>query len=640
MCGICGILNFKDNIVEENLLKKMNNLLSHRGPDEEGYFVDKIFGVGIRRLSIIDLEGGKQPIFNEDKNLVIVYNGEIYNYKELRENLTKSGHRFYTKSDTEVIIHLFEEYGEECLKYLRGMFSFAIWNRNKKELFLARDELGIKPLYYSHCENCFVFASEIKSILSLPFIKREVSFESLNNYLTYLYDPTFNTMFKGIKKLMPGEYIYISKQINIKKYFLLNYKIESISENSAVEKLDFLLRDSVKKHLISDVEVGSFLSGGIDSSLISAISSKVENKKIKTFSIGFEGNDYYNELPFAKKVADDIKSEHYEFIVKPDAVNILPKIIWHFDEPLADASAIPNYYVADVAKNYLKVVLTGLGGDELFGGYLRYAGDIYLRYYRLLPNVIKTNFEKIISSLPSDGTTKIKNYIRLFKKFTSGLNYDKDIRYLRWNTYFNSAEKKKILNNSVYEKIKDIDSLSCSLQYFNKDIDDFVWNAQYLDLNTYLPGDLLFLTDRITMANSIEGRVPYIDKELVNFAFSLPSCLKIKNKTTKYILKRVAKKYLRDEIINREKHGFAVPIDKWLKKDLKNIFKKIFSKERVKTLGYFNFDNIFEIYNLHLSGKEDKSQYLWALLIFDIWHKMFIEEKITSFEGYSLKDLY
>lgn len=634
MCGIVGIINKeKEDVVSKNLLKSMTSVLKHRGPDEEGFWIQENVGLGHQRLKIIDLETGQQPIHNEDKTIWIICNGEIYNYKNLRIELEKKNHVFYTKSDTEVIIHLYEDYQEDCVCFLHGMFAFVIWDKIAQKMVLIRDRMGIKPLYYYNEEN-FVFASEIKSILKVPFVKRDIDFGSLKEYFTYLYILGPNTIFKRIKKLLPGELlIYKNGIIFKKKYWDFTYKDEILlkekeyKEREYVERFYFLLKNSVKMHLVSDVPIGVFLSGGIDSSTLVALMSDLKVKNIKTFSIGYNKKEgYYDERNFARQVAKKFNTEHYEFEVKPILLEILPQLIYHFDEPFADASAIPTYYVSKMAKEYVKVILTGTGSDDILGGYRRYLTNKLMNIYHYIPFLGK----KIISSfayfLPGSRRNFMEEYVILLKKFlqTSNLNsYDLQKRLV---SIFQAKqfyklfpfEIKKLVDREFYDKLNNYYKL-CK-------VSDFINRSLYVDLHSYLPDDLLVKEDRMTMANSIEGRVPFLDHQLVEFTTKLPSAMKIRGFETKYILKKAVKNLLPKNIIYRRKHGFAVPVSEWLRKEIKNLFYQTVFSTKAYNRGYLNLKYVEELFLLHQKKKQNFGEHLWAILIFELWCQEFLDK--------------
>ena len=644
MCGICGVIYPKGKLVQDDVLKRMLRTLIHRGPDDSGTFIKENVGLGVQRLSIIDIEGGHQPIHNEDKSAWITFNGEIYNYLELIEFLQEKGHRFYTKTDTECIVHLYEELGIECVKKLRGMFAFAIWDDDKKHLYLTRDRFGIKPLYYTEVDGKLIFASEIKAILEHPVITRDVDMTSLHDYLSFLYVPSPRTMFKGISKLPAAHWLKFSDgQLHIEQYWKLEFKARAEwkngrmedwkdeSEYSAEEYAEQVyecLKESVKMRLMSEVPLGAFLSGGVDSSGIVAMMSKLISEPVKTFSIGFKSQGLYNELPYARMMVNQYQAEHHEFIVEPNAVELVPKVVWHLDEPIADASAILNYLVAQMAKEYVTVVLTGLGGDEVFAGYRRYCGNRMARWYERIPLALRHGFEKIINILPASEESRLLNYSRLAKKFIAGAHLSPEERYFSWNSFFTEELKNELYSEQLKAHLNSEPSFAVLKRYFDEvSSPEFLDKAQYVDQKTYLVEDPLMLTDKMSMANSLEARVPLLDHKLAELAAQIPASLRLKGMNTKYILKKALADIVPQEILQRQKQGFSMPIDTWLRNGLSNWCKELLSKRRIEKRGYFNYDTVRWLIQQHQDGKKDFSQHIWALLILEVWHTIFIDKE-------------
>lgn len=660
MCGICGILNFNEKKeIDKNLVRRMTSVLKHRGPDDEGYYMSGQVGLGVRRLSVIDVTGGHQPISNENRSVWVVFNGEIYNYKELREQLEKRNHKFKTLSDTEVIVHLYEDLGKECVRELYGMFAFALWDSREHAFFLARDRIGIKPLFYRIDREKLCFASEIKSLLQDPSFKRELNFQALHNYLTYLYIPGPDTIFKGIKKLQPGHVLeYKNGEIFLQRYWSLpvgsridrpttpasgsgeenrsarvpevkRLPVSPKDEKYYSEGLIELLQKSVKRHLVSDVPVGILLSGGIDSSAIVAFASKIQ--PIKTFSVGFKNAGYYDERRYAKQVSERFATEHYEFEVEPRALDIIPLLIRHFDEPFADPSAIPTYYLARLAREQVIVALSGTGGDEIFGGYRRYLIDNLIRYYSRIPIMLQHYFEKISKHLPVSRTSSLGEYFLFFKRFLECRNLPPNLRHITTISFFTEDMKQALYNPSSphFKGLRPSDDII--IQYYRKasnlsDLD----KALYADFHTLLPDDLLVKEDRMTMAVSLEGRVPFLDHELVEFAAQIPSDLKVKGLTTKYIFKHALHGILPSQIIHRRKHGFGVPLLEWFRTDLKPLLEEILLGDRLRERGLFNVDYIRLLIEEHQKGLKDYSQHLWALLIFELWCREYLDSPSRS----------
>ncbi|MFA4890012.1 MAG: asparagine synthase (glutamine-hydrolyzing) [Candidatus Paceibacterota bacterium] len=620
MCGIAGILgnNIKN---KEEVIKKMTDIMIHRGPDDSGFFIDENAALGMRRLSIIDLSTGHQPIFSEDGNLVIIFNGEIYNYKELEKNLIDKGHKFKTKSDTEVLVHLYEEEGEMMLNKLRGMFTFCIYDKKKKTAFLARDFFGIKPLYFLRQGGMFAFASEIKSLLRLPDYKPEVNDEAVFHFLSFQYVPTRETMFKNIYRLPASSYLKINiidDKMEEKTYWEFDFNQKAISEKDAKEKLLDILGDSVSCHMISDVPVGAFLSGGIDSTAIVALMksdfetrSRTSGKtgKIHTFSIGF---DEINEFEDARRAAKYLGTDHHEIKISPrEYFDKLPDIFWHFDEPVADPSAVALYFVARETAKKVKVVLSGEGADELFGGYNIYLEPFALKKLNIIPKFLR---EKILRPIAGSKLNFFgKNYLR---------------------RYFTSLEERFIGNARVFqpkeifdlwqgEKFRNPSDLTKKYYQKAKNISDSE-KMQYIDINFWLIGDILAKADKMTMANSLELRVPFLDIEVAKISSILPPNLKFRGNTTKYLLRESMKGIIPEQNREKKKLGFPVPLKQWFRDKNNNyIFGTI--KENKYIREKFNKEIIEQLFNDHLSGKKDNSRKIYLLLSLAIWYNIFIK---------------
>lgn len=636
MCGICGKVDFRNPKIEETLLRKMCQVLTHRGPDDEGIYLSKHVGLGHRRLSIIDVEGGHQPMSNENGTLWIVFNGEIYNFPELRKRLIAQGHIFKTVSDTETILHLYEEKGMDCVLELRGMFAFAIWDVPRQRLFLARDRVGKKPLYYYSDERRFLFGSEIKAILQDETIPREVNPETLHHYLTFGYSPSPHTMFKGIHKLPPAHYLVMEAGgIRTKSYWSLDYREKwKGSFETLEERLLEKLKEAVRIRLISEVPLGAFLSGGLDSSTIVALMSEIGRAPVKTFTIGFEDEDY-SEIRYARKVSEYFHTEHHEFIVKPDTMKILPRLIWHYNEPFGDSSCIPTYYLAKLAREYVTVALNGDGGDESFAGYDRYKAGKFSLWLEHLPRFILMAGSKgaaLLDLLSSNGHrgryTKARNYLETLSQYPSLWE-----RYSRWINYFEENEKETLYEEDFKQQLK---GGGPSSELFRKRMDfeksmGVVDQLMRLDTMTYLPEDLLVKMDVATMAHSLEARSPLLDQEVMEFAARLPEWMKLRGWTGKYILRKLAARILPSEILSRPKMGFGVPIGRWFQNDLKDSLYGILLDPKSLRRGYFKKEGLLRLLDEHIQKRRDHSFKLWALLNLELWHRMFIDEKTTSF---------
>ncbi len=625
MCGICGILNFNNKSVGEEVLKKMTDELAHRGPDAQGFFFKNNIGLGHRRLSIIDLETGDQPIYNEDRSLGLIFNGEIYNFRQLRAELEKKGHVFHSRGDAEVIVHLYEEYSHECLDHLDGMFAFALWDQKNRKLFIARDRLGKKPIVYWHNNDCFAFSSELKSLLSAPFIKRVVDFEALNLYLSFRYVPAPWTMFKNVKKLPPAYYMtVVDGQISMKRYWSLVHRIgerKKVSEykEGVLDKLD----QAVSKRMVSDVPLGVFLSGGIDSSAVVSLMHRHTNDTLQTYSVGFS-NQLYNELGFADTVSRCFKTKHHELIVNPNVLEVLPKIIKHYGEPFADYSCIPTYYLAEFAARSVKVVLTGDGGDESFAGYYRYTACQMAEIFSLLPRFLLRSINSFMQNLYDSDDIRKLNW--QMKRFFKSLHYEPRDRFLRWMSSFNHEERGSLYNNDFLQHLdQGHDRAVFEGYYQNKNGRDFSDLTRQAEIESYLPYDLLVKTDIATMAHSLEARSPFLDHKFMEFAATIPYDLKLHNFNNKYILKSSFKKLLPREIIRRKKQGFGLPVGEWFRGPLKEYIKGILLDPTTMRRGYFNKNYVQVMIDEHMNSKVDNGYKIGTLLMLELWHREFID---------------
>jgi len=629
MCGICGKLNFNSqDKVSEGLIHQMNRVLLHRGPDDEGVFVEGHIGLGHMRLAIIDLSpNARQPMSNEDGSVWIVFNGEIYNFQELRSILIEKGHKFRSRSDTEVILHLYEDEGVDCLKWLRGMFAFAVWDAKEKTLFLARDRLGKKPLFYYADDKAFLFASEPKAILQDHSIRAEPDLEAIHHYLTYGYVPSPYSAFKGIRKLPPAHYLLLKNgKFYIKRYWKLSYNkttFKNLNEEDLCREIIERLREAVKIRLISDVPLGAFLSGGIDSSTVVALMSEFSTEPVKTFSIGFEEQEY-DELRYARLVARRYGTEHHEFIVKPDAVEVLPKLVWHYNEPFADSSAIPTYYVSQMTRKYVTVALNGDAGDENFAGYDRYMANQVACRYEKVPFLLRKTLKGIIDRIPKKGDPR--SFLDKVRRFFEAISEEPRRRYSRWISHFNNSRKEELYTEEFKAFVGNIDSVELILKvYSNSDAPDFIDATLDVDVNMYLPDDLLVKVDIASMANSLEARSPFLDHLFMEFVASLPSELKLKKRETKYIFKKAVRNLLPPEVINRSKMGFGVPIDQWFRNELKEMAYDILLGQRTLERGYFKKESIQKLLDEHISGRAHWHHLLWNLLMLELWHREFID---------------
>ncbi|KAA5808001.1 asparagine synthase (glutamine-hydrolyzing) [Thermoanaerobacterium thermosaccharolyticum] len=633
MCGICGFSGDMANYLGENNLREMLDIIIHRGPDDEGTYFKNYTALGMRRLSIIDLKSGHQPIHNEEKDIYVVFNGEIYNFQSLRTDMIIKGHKFYTSSDTEVIVHLYEEYGDEFVSYLNGMFAICIWDEKNRKLLLARDRLGIKPLYYTFKNNTIVFGSEIKSLLKCKIVDAELNYSKIGALLSYRYVPGTETMFKDIFEVMPGNIlIYSNKKFKIKKYWDIEFKDNpDIGEEFYyANKTLTLIDSSISKRIVSDVPIGIFLSGGLDSTIILSEVSKFYDKTIKTFSVGFEKpksktdiNDY-SELALSKRTANYYGTEHYEFIIKPDdVINDIKNIIWYMDEPLSDPTAIPLYYLSKFAKNYVKVVLSGEGADEIFAGYTVYKEPYAVNKYNQMPKFLKDLIESLSSRMP---TNFGKDFLRRAKLPISK-------RYRGVGMTFKDDEISTLLSGDLYALwLKDMKNDKYLNSFYHMpQWKDEVSQMLYFDQKVWLPKDVLIKSDKMTMANSIELRVPFLDYRIVEFASSIPSSLKYRGNNEKYILKKAFKDTLPSFVLNRKKNGFPVPLSSLLNLEFKNFAKDILLSQKSLSRGYFNkqyIENLFKKYN----STSYKGRQIWLLLTFELWNRIFIDSSNASLD--------
>lgn len=617
MCGFIGIMfDYPTERTEEDkeLFKKQNNLITHRGPDDEGYYFDPYISFGFRRLSIIDIESGTQPLSYNDERIWLVFNGEIYNYIEIREKLLEEGYEFQTDSDTEVIAALFAKLKEGAFQYLRGMFSILIWDKQAEKLYGARDPFGIKPLFYHENDQGIVFASEKKSI-TLMMEKEEVNKEALQQYLSFQYVPEPMTMTVGIQKVEPGHYFTKKpgEPIEFTRYWHATFQPVLREKQDWIKKIQEVMYDSVKVHMRSDVPVGSFLSGGIDSTLIVSI-AKEFNPGIKTFSVGFE-REGYSEIDVAKETADKLNVENISYMISPEEyVESLPTIMWHMDDPLADPACVPLYFVSREARKYVTVVLSGEGSDELFGGYNIYREPESLKVFNSIPTPVKDLLARVSAILPEG--VKGKSFL---ERGTTPLRE----RYIGNAKMFEEDEKQSLLK--CYNK-------QISYQQVTSKLFDQVSHypavnqMQYVDIHTWMRGDILLKADRVTMANSLELRVPFLDKEVFRVANEIPVDLKIANGTTKNILREAARGIIPDHVLDRKKLGFPVPIRHWLKNELNGWAKQLIRESETDHLLYKDY--VLELLEAHCQGKGDYSRKIWTVLMFMLWHQNFVEKKM------------
>jgi asparagine synthase (glutamine-hydrolysing) len=615
MCGICGFFNRNSGNEEKtNIVSQMMSTIIHRGPDDSGIYTSDEVALGFRRLSIIDIAAGHQPMANEDGKLWLVFNGEIYNYEELRTRLIERGHRFATNTDSEVVLHLYEEYGANCTSHLRGMFGFVIWDERNQKLFGARDRFGIKPLYYAHLGDSLVFASEAKALLEYPGLRREVNEDSLQHYFTFQFVPDPDTLFKGIKRLPPAhQFTWQEGKLQISRYWQLEFRPENKPADYFIEGTKSLLQEAVHMHMMSEVPRGAFLSSGVDSSVIAALLRRME--KLKTFSVGY-AEDKYDELSEARATAAYLNTEHAETRVSGGEFwSNLPQIVWHMDEPVADPAACALYFVAGRASQDITVVLSGEGADEVFGGYGIYREPAEVNKFQAVPSPMRSLLKGIAQTLPEG--IKGKDYIR---RATTPLSE----RYFGNALIFTEDQKDRLLAMRHNYRLSPLD---VTRPYFERvtHLDDIA-QMQYLDFHTWLSGDILTKADRMTMAHSLELRVPFLDHHLVEFAATIPHHLKISEGMTKYILRQAARDWLPPEVATRPKRGFPVPTREWMRKDWLTDVRAMLSSGQASQ--YINKKYALELLDEHITGKRDNSRRLWATIVFQVWHSVFIEQSI------------
>jgi asparagine synthase (glutamine-hydrolysing) len=623
MCGIAGILSPS----RRGAIRAMTRALVHRGPDDEGYYEDASIALGQRRLSIIDLAGGRQPIANEAGTIQLVCNGEIYNSPELRATLVARGHAFKTATDVEVILHLYEDHGEACVEHLRGMFAFALWDSRARKLLLARDHVGQKPLYYHHDGGEFYFASEIKSILAAKLVRPEVDIDALWHYVSLRFIPDQYSLFKGIRKLPAAHLLVVEDgKLRLRQYWRPLYTEKRRAKEAVLEEeLDALLRETVKLHTLADVRVGAFLSGGIDSSTIAAMMARESAEPVPSFSIGVAEQDF-NELPYARMVAARYGMEAHEEVVSADLAHLIPRMIYHLDEP-SDPFAAGVYLVSRLASRHVKVVLGGDGGDENFAGYDRFAGQRLAEVYAHLPAAFRRGFMRaLIKRIPeSFGYKSLAQkaaWLNEMSFFGAGERYAESMSFLR----FSDEGKHKLFTEQARRGLEDTDSLGKILRYFDSDqADDLVDRMLYTDMMTRMPDHLLTIVDRMSMAHSLETRPPLVDYRVVEYAASLPADQKLKGRHLKYLLKKVAARYLPRELIDRRKQGFGFPLGLWMRNELSGFLRGMIAESRFAEMGLFDQAYMRQLAEEHIAGRADHNFRLWILVNLEFWYRLYFE---------------
>src|SRR5213594_3300711 len=619
MCGIAGLLSLGDKPVFEDEIQSMCDAMVHRGPDDSGYYVRDGIALGMRRLSIIDLSTGHQPVHNEDRSVWVVFNGEIYNFKSLRADLERHGHTFYTGTDTEVIVHLYEQFGERCVEKMRGMFAFAIWDERRKTLMLARDRLGIKPVFYTVVDGRLAFGSELKVLLQLREIERKLNWASVNHLFSAMCTSSSESIVEGVHKLKPGHILTASakNRIRVSEYWDVVFDPDyGKSEQYFVERLRDLIEESVRLRLIADVPLGAFLSGGIDSSSVVATMARIGSGRVKTFSLGFAEQEY-NELEYARQVARKFDTDHHELIVEPNVLDIIDDLAWYLDEPFGDSSAIPTYMVSKLASEHVTVVLSGDGGDELFAGYDKYVVEARERRYRFVPAPIRSLLGSVGAAMPEG--MKGRNFLR----HLSLVGVD---RYLDASTFFRRDGQERLFQRDAWEQLAHHDPWRAEAAVLTKADGSWLSALQHLDLKSYLPLDILTKVDRMSMAHSLEARVPLLDHKLVEFAQTIPPELNLRGETTKYLFKRAMRGILPDQIIERRKHGFAVPLGRWFRGRLGPFVRELLLSERSRRRGIFNAAYIEELVRRHDRGR-NLDFHLWTLISFELWCRTFLDNR-------------
>lgn len=628
MCGICGIVN--PGGVQRQEIKAMLRAIAHRGPDDEGLFIDHRIGMGNRRLSIIDLSTGRQPIANEDETIWVVLNGEIYNYQQLRRELLSKGHQFRTQSDTEVLVHLYEELGERLVERLKGMFAFAVWDGRQQKLLLARDHLGQKPLFYSHEGDALLFASEIKGILAVSKKPRQVDLTAMHHYLSLRFIPPPQTMLDHVKKLPPAHLLTQQHGVTtISRYWDISFHDKlALTDQEFQDRLREQLVQAVSDHLVSDVPVGAFLSGGMDSSMIVALMAQNLDTNFKTFAIGVNEQSF-NELPYARAVAERYQTDHVESCVESDLVKSLPDMIWHLDEP-SDPIAACQFYAASLAAKHVKVVLGGDGGDELFAGFDRYVGVGYVNYYARIPGIIRRHLiARLLDQLPENfsyksSSQKLRWLQQLALLPTTAERYAEATCFFR----FNHRQKEALFGSEQWHQVGHLNSADVIVEQFNRaPADNSVDRMLYADYKTRLPEHSLMLTDRMTMAHGLELRSPFLDHELVELLAAFPIEQKIKRGELKHVLRKLGRDYLPDEIVNRDKQGFMFPVAHWFRNDLYPFIRDYLLNSQLVAQGMFRRQLVGQLVEEHRRSHTDHHVRLWMLLNLAIWHDIYISQK-------------
>jgi len=627
VCGIHGIIRFDGLNVAPGHLSAMGNVTRHRGPDDEGMHVDGPCGIAMRRLSIIDLTGGHQPLSNADQTLWLVCNGEIYNFRELRSELESKGYRFKTGSDCEVLLYLYEAEGDDFVHLLNGMFDFALWDARRQRLLIGRDRLGVKPLYVLQDGQRLAFATEAKALLALPGVTAELDRSVVAGYLHLGYVAAPNCIFKGLRKLPPATLLSVEKgEVREWRYWRLPGRIEQgVSEREWIDRVRTQLEESVRMQMVSDVPIGAFLSGGVDSSAVVGFMARHSQQPIRTYAIGFAGGEaeaLYNELPYARRVAQLFATQHREIMVRPDVVSLLPKLLWHMDEPLSDTAFITTFLVSEFARQDVKVILSGVGGDELFGGYRRYLGGHYAERYRRLPGWLRRSAASAAGRLPADRHSGLLNTLRLAKGFLASAEMTADERY---RSYLQVLDRHMVSSLLLQPEAAGPDPLT---QAFANAGDRDELNRMFaVDAETQLPDDLLMLTDKMSMAVSLECRVPLLDHQLVELAASMPASIKVRRGRLKHVMKASLADMLPGDILNRKKRGFGTPMGAWLKRELAPLLRRLLAADVVSARGLFRQSVVDKLMADHDANRIDGTDALLALMNLEIWSRIYLDSR-------------
>ena len=634
MCGIAGQVRVDGGRIAPELLQRMCAAIEHRGPDARGEFIADGVALGIQRLRVIDLETGDQPISNEDGTVVVVLNGEIYNYRELRNELESKGHRFATNGDTETIVHLYEEHGKDCVRHLHGMFAFALWDARRRQLLIGRDRVGKKPLYYALDGERLSFASELQALLEDETVSREVDLAAVDSYLAYGYVPAPATAFRAVGKLPPAHtLVWRDGRVDLDRYWSLDYgtKLAGLSEDEACERIRSAVRAATRRRMVADVPLGAFLSGGIDSSTVVAAMAEASSSPVKTFSIGFDRQPF-DELAHARRIAELFETEHHEFVVRPAAVEVLPRIVRHHGEPFADSSAIPSYYLAEMTRRHVTVALNGDGGDEAFGGYSRYVANSLAGRIDRVPLVIRRSMAALGGSLPAGGA--ISSPVQRARRLLGNLALDPAERYARYVQIFDGEQRNALYTDEFSAALGGSDALETIVAPWQAasglDVRDIMLEV---DSATYLPGDLIAKIDIATMAHALEARSPLLDHEVLELAAALPAELKIRGREKKWILRRAMRGWIPDEILDRPKQGFSVPVSDWLRDELSAWAREVLLDRGTLARGWFRERGVRDMLGRHAAGWDAEAPRIWSLLMLELWQREVVERRAEPVES-------